>query len=194
MASVALWITMMLVMTSACVAFLLRMTSSADPPAMRLERPQKGRVPWLVLAEVLMFGSAYFALACMDSGFRIGDWTGLPQYADAIQRLEHLVWWWLRLAIVLPFAAAFVMGIGPKTPPKLAVGTRLLDRGWWDLSSARYLVRLVVSVAGTLIALVAMVLVDILCYKLRVSVGLGWLVLLAASIVPCYKLRIPSGW
>jgi hypothetical protein len=74
--------------------------------------PDRSRRPLLLLALVLMFGSAYSILKFFATAGAVSNWMGLPQYAAQISRLQAEGGWWEALAIVLPFLAALVLGFG----------------------------------------------------------------------------------
>ena len=169
-----------LIVIGVCMA-LLRGALWAELRAIDFQQPPKARIPWVVLSVGLIFASAYFAGNCIAAIGPISGWTGLPQYAAELQRIELQVWWWEKLALLLPFLAALTIGLGPKRPassPEAQMRADMPQRGWSDLCPARYLVRLAVSIAGTLGILLAIGLIDILCYELRIPMDVGYVLVL----------------
>jgi len=127
--------------------------------------PAKRRIPWLLGALALMFGSAYSILRLFGIAGAISGWVGLPQYAAQIPKLEADASWWKMLAAALPFLAALLLGFGRD---KVASSTESRGRFGTIVS---YLLRLVVSGVGTLGFVVLLLLVLFVLYKVGFHTG-----------------------
>jgi hypothetical protein len=100
---------------------------------------------WLAIltALALMFGSACFAGLWMHVVGRVSGWTGLPQYESQIPKLQWHGTLWESLTIVLPFLAAFVLGLGKRVPSDEMSPA-------WSTLAFNYLVRLGLCVIGAI--------------------------------------------
>jgi len=127
------------------------------------------RIPWTLLALALMFASAYSAMRWIGAVGAISGWIGLPQYANQLPKLTVEAEWWKRLGLVLPFAAAFVLGLGKShlhgtnEPPNATEP--------WFSPILRYVGRLAASVAGTLAFIFCLLLIGFVLAKLGVHSG-----------------------
>jgi hypothetical protein len=136
----------------------------------------RNRVPWLVLAIVLMFASAICALVYLDAVGKISGWIGVPEYEAHLPHLQMRAALWSGLAVLLPFVAALLLGLGKHGEPRNAGTSRaniITDpevSHEWSAATAilAYLLRLVVSALGSLAFIVAFVLVVSLLEKLGV--------------------------
>jgi len=61
-----------------------------------------------------MFLSAYSIVRWIGIVGAVSGWTGLPQYEAQIPLLRVQAEVWLGLALALPFAAAWFLGLGTK--------------------------------------------------------------------------------
>jgi hypothetical protein len=142
--------------------------------------PAKQRIPWLLGALVLMFGSAYSILRFFVTADAVSNWIELPQYAARIPRLQAEGRWWETLAIALPFVAAWLLGFGRNIDGGLervgATGQTVVSypaesRGERLGPIAGYLLRLAVSGIGTLVFVVLLLLGLFVLYKLGIHAG-----------------------
>lgn len=141
--------------------------------------PNRSRAPWVLLALVLMFGSAYSAVRWIGVVGAISGWIGLPQFADQIPRIRAEAGWWESLAIALPFLAALVLGFG-KASSATPVGSGLHASltytaepraEKWTTPVVRYFSGLVVSILGTLGFLLVLLFIGFVFYKLGIHSG-----------------------
>ncbi len=141
--------------------------------------PSRSRVRWVLLGVGLMFVSAYSILRYFVTVDAVSNWIGLPQYSAQVPRLEAEGVWWKWLAIILPFLAALLLGFG-KASSTTSVGARReasvtyaaeSQAERWTAPFVRYLVRLAISVVGTLGFLLVLLLIDFVLYKLRIHAG-----------------------
>jgi hypothetical protein len=127
---------------------------------MNVRWPSNKRLAWLLASLLLMFGSALALLRWASIGFVVGDWIGLPQSAGQIPRLETEGGWCLCTGVVLPFLAAIFLGFGKRTDvghanddgsmPADQTPVSYLDDSLDLLAPiATYLLRLIISAAGT---------------------------------------------
>ena len=134
----------------------------------------RSRVPWILLGLALMFASAYSTMRWIGTVGAISGWTGLPQYADQLPKLTAAAKWWKGLGLILPFAAAFVLGLGKSRsagrggPPELPVTAEPQP---WFSPILRYLGRLAISVAGTLAFIFCLLVIGFVLAKLGVYSG-----------------------
>src|SRR6266446_4744205 len=82
----------------------------------------RNRLPWLILAIALMFGSAIFGLLYMDAVGKISGWIGVPgpEYDGQVPRLQWYAGLWSSLALIFPFLAALLLGLGKGAGPSHA--------------------------------------------------------------------------
>ena len=136
----------------------------------------RNRVPWLVLAIVLMFASAICALFYLDAVGKISGWIGVPEYEAYVPHLQMRAALWSGLAVLLPFIAALLLGLGKHAEPRHAGTSRTsiitdaeVSHEWSAVTAIlTYLLRLAVSALGSLAFIVAFVLVVSLLEKLGV--------------------------
>jgi len=124
----------------------------------------------LFFATSLMILSGYSAMRWIGAVGAVSGWTGLPQYSDRAQRLALESEWWRGLALVLPFAAALVLGLGvrrqavkdcePAPTHSAESQTRLL-------SFVVYLGWLGASYLGTLVFVLCFTLIGFVLTKFR---------------------------
>lgn len=137
-----------------------------------LQWPRKSRIPWLLLSFASMLVSAYSVFGWMDAVGRISGWTGLPQYEAQIPQFQTQARICSRLAIALPFVAAWFLGLGKKEVADQieASGTMPVsyppDSRPWLAPVVRYAVRLAISILGTLGFTVGLFLVGLVLHKL----------------------------
>jgi hypothetical protein len=141
------------------------------------ERPTKKRLPWLLGALALMFGSAYSILRFFVAVDAVSNWIGLPQYAGQIPKIEAEGMRWGKLGVVLPFVAAFLLGfgrdeadarLGSVEPSGRSIVTYSAKSHEWIASIGSYSLRLAVSGLGTLGFVVLLLLFLFVRYKLNV--------------------------
>ena len=122
-----------------------------------------------------MFGSALALLRWASIGFVVGDWIGLPQYAGQIPKLETEGVWCLCTGVVLPFLAAIFLVFGKRkdvrdTNDAGSAPTGQIRASYLDDSLelfapiATYLLRLIISAAGTFGFAVLLLLVIYMYY------------------------------
>jgi len=136
--------------------------------------PNRGRIPWFLLALALMFTSAYSATRWLGVVGAISGWIGLPQYADQIPKLSMEARWWGGLALALPFVAALVLGLCARHSPSSDRSATLSyppEPRRWTLPMERYLVRLATSVLGTVAFIFCLLLIGFLLLKLGIHSG-----------------------
>ena len=134
----------------------------------------RNRVPWVVLATVLMFASAICALFYLDAVGKISGWIGVPEYEAYVPHLQRRAGLWSGLAVLLPFVAALLLGLGKRAEPGHAgtnrtriIGDPKVSHEWSAVTAIlTYLLRLAVSALGSLAFVVAFVLVVSLLEKL----------------------------
>ena len=82
----------------------------------------RNRLPWLLMAVVLMFASAICGLLYMDAVGKISGWIGVPglEYEGQVPRLQWYAGLWSGLALVFPFLAALLLGLGKRAGPSHA--------------------------------------------------------------------------
>jgi hypothetical protein len=123
-----------------------------------------------------MFASAICALFYMDAVGRISGWIGVPEYEAYVPHLQMRAALWSGLAIMFPFVAALLLGLGKRVEPRHAGTSRTSIVTAPEVSHERsvvtailtYLLRLAVSVLGSLAFIVAFVLVVSLLEKMGV--------------------------
>jgi len=140
--------------------------------------PNKSRIPWLLAALALMFTSAYSVARLFAAAASVGALRGVPEYARQIPRIQAEAMWWETLAIVLPFFAALVLGLG-KTSSAGSVSGPTASLTYpvesqaekWTAPIVRYFTRLAISLLGTFGFLLCLLLIGFVFYKLRIHVG-----------------------
>jgi hypothetical protein len=117
----------------------------------------RNRLPWLILAIALMFGSAICGLLYMDAVGKISAWIGRPEYEGYIPRLRWHAGLWSGLAVSFPFLAALLLGrkgAGPhqaKTSRTLVITAPEVSHEWSVATTAlAYLLRVAVSAVASL--------------------------------------------
>jgi hypothetical protein len=142
--------------------------------------PAKRRIPWLLGALALMFGSAYSIFQSYSIRFAMGGVIGLPQYAPRIPVLAAEAMWWGRMGAALPFVAAILLGIGRDgvvaridrvEPTGQTVVTYSAESRKWLAPIVSYFLRLAVSLLGTLGFMVLILLVLFAIFKLGIHMG-----------------------
>ena len=139
------------------------------------EWSNKRRLPWLLLAVALMCASAYsiarsFAAVGFISARPPGSEAELPRIAAQAER-------WQLVGIALPFFAALLLGFGKTSSPSSGGPQASLTYSdesrveRWTAPFVRYLVRLAVSVAGTLAFIFSLLLIGFVLAKLGVHSG-----------------------
>jgi hypothetical protein len=134
----------------------------------------RSRVSWILLALALMFASAYSAMRWIGAVGAFSGWIGLPQYASQLPKLTVEADWWKWLGLILPFAAAFLLGLGRSRFPRSDGPSEPLsatEPQQWFSPLVRYLGRLAVSVAGTLAFFFCLLLIGFALAKLGVHSG-----------------------
>jgi hypothetical protein len=134
----------------------------------------KERLSWLLLSTGAMFLSAYSIVRWIGIVGAVSGWTGLPQYEAQIPLLRVQAEVWLGLALALPFAAAWFLGLGTKdqlnqrVTPETASVTYARDSRTWLSPISEYAFRLGLSIVGTLGFALCLFLLGTLLYKLGV--------------------------
>ena len=138
--------------------------------------PSKRRIPWLLVALALMFIAAYSIARLFAAIASVSALTGVPEYAREIPRIQAAAAGWEKLAIVLPFLAALVLGFG-KTSSADSTGREKAasltypaesQAEKWTAPIFRYFTRLVISVIGTLGFVFCLFLLGLLFFKLGI--------------------------
>jgi hypothetical protein len=136
----------------------------------------RNRLPWLLLAIVLMFASAICALLYLDAVGKISGWIGLPEYEGYLPSLQWHARLWSGLAVLFPFLAALLLGLGKGAGPRLAEIHRAsvitvpeVSHEWTAANAIlTYLLRVAVSALASLAFMVVFILVVVLFEKLGV--------------------------
>jgi len=134
----------------------------------------RNRLPWLILAIALMFGSAICGLLYMNAVGKISAWIGLPEYEAYIPRLQWYAGLWSGLAVIFPFLAALLLGLGKgagplqaKTNPTSVITSPDVSHEWTVATAVlTYLLRVAISALASLAFIVVFVLVVVLLQKL----------------------------
>jgi hypothetical protein len=135
--------------------------------------------PWLLVALALMFTSAYSIARLFAAIASISALTGVPQYVREIPRSRAQAGWSETLAVVLPFFAALVLGLGKPTSAGSAESGVTASFTYptesqaekWTAPVVRYFIRLVISVLGTFGFLLCLLFIGFVFYKLRIHAG-----------------------
>src|ERR1700687_1415095 len=122
----------------------------------------------------MMFASSYSIGRLLAAIAMISAWTGLPQHAAELPRIQANAERWELLAIILPFLAALVLGIGtsstgasPDNPQTSSLTYPVESQAEkWTAPLARYVTRLVISMLGTLGFLLSFLLIHFVLDKL----------------------------
>ncbi len=138
----------------------------------------RNRLPWLILAIALMFGSAIFGLLYMDAVGKISGWIGVPgpEYDGQVPRLQWYAGLWSSLALIFPFLAALLLGLGKGAGPSHAETSRAsvitgpeVSHEWTAVTAIlTYLFRVAISALVSLAFMVVFILVVVLLEKLGV--------------------------
>lgn len=129
--------------------------------------PSRTALPWVALALALMLISAYCIVTWMGIVGLVSGWTGLPQYEAQIPKLQRQAEAFFWLAVVLPFIAAFFLGLGKADVPAQVGNSEhsmltYRSRPNALLSAlARYGSHLGLSLLGTLGFILLMILVSV---------------------------------
>jgi hypothetical protein len=137
---------------------------------------RKNRLPRLILAIVLMLGSAICALLYLDAVGRISGWIGLHEYEGFIPKLQWYAGLWSGLAITFPFLAAFLLGLGKGAGPRRpeigrpsVITAPEVSHEWIAVTAILgYLLRVAVSALVSLAFIVVLILVVALFEKMGV--------------------------
>src|SRR5712691_4924087 len=78
----------------------------------------RNHLPGLSLAIALMFASAICALLYLNAVGKISAWIGLHEYEGFVPRLQWYAGLWSGLAVIFPFLAAFLLGLGNSAGPR----------------------------------------------------------------------------
>ena len=132
-----------------------------------LRSMERNRLPWLLLAIVLMFASAICALLYLDAVGKISGWIGLHEYECFVPRLQWYAGLWPGLAVIFPFLAAFLLGLGKGAGPRHAETSRPsvitapdASHEWTAVTAIlAYLLRVAVSALASLAFTVVFILV-----------------------------------
>jgi hypothetical protein len=112
----------------------------------------------------------------MDALGKISGWIGLPEYEGYVPRLRWYARLWSSLAVIFPFFAALLLGLGKGTEPLQAKTSRpsvITDpevSHEWTAATAvlAYLLRVAISALASLAFMVVFILVVALLEKLGV--------------------------
>ena len=134
----------------------------------------RNRLPWLILAIALMFGSAICGLLYIDAAGKISAWVGLPEYEGYIPRLRWLAGLWSGLALSSPFLAALLLGLGKgaglhqaKTSRTPVITAPEVSHEWSvAITALAYLLRVAVSAVASLGLMAVFILAVVLLQKL----------------------------
>lgn len=134
--------------------------------------PSKNRMPWLLLALASMFTSAYSVFRLMGVVASISWRTGPDKQIIPELQKEGDMWLWL--ALVLPFLAALLLGMGKKEMPTHVEASNTASLAYPPGSRgslapiARYGARLAISLLGTLGFALCLFLVGLALHKLGI--------------------------
>ena len=138
----------------------------------------RNRLPWLLFALVLMFGSAICGLLYMDAVGKISGWRGVhgSEYEGQIPRLQWYAGLWSGLALIFPFLAALLLGLGKGTGPSRSQTSRAsivtcpeVSHEWTAVTPIlAYLLRVAISALASLACMILFVFVVVLLEKLGV--------------------------
>jgi hypothetical protein len=138
----------------------------------------RNRLPWLILAIALMFGSAICSLLYMDAVGKISGWIGVPgpEYEGQVPRLRWYAGLWSGLALIFPFLAALLLGLGKGAGPSRAEASRSsvitcpeVSHEWTAVTAIlAYLLRVAISALASLAFIVVYIFVVVLLEKVGV--------------------------
>ena len=136
----------------------------------------RNRLPWLILAIALMFTSAICGLLYMDAVGKISGWIGLPEYESYVPRFQNHAMLWSGLAVIFPFLAALLLGLGKGAEPSHAETSRTsvitgpeVTHEWTAVTAIlTYLLRVAISALGALALTVVFIVGVSLLEKLGV--------------------------
>jgi len=136
----------------------------------------RNRLPWLVLAIAMMLASAICGFFYMDAVGKISGWIGLPQYEGYVPRLQWYAGLWSGLAVLFPFLAALLLGIGKDTGSRQSqidhptIVTETVVSQEWTLATAalKYLLRVAISALGSVAFMAMFILAILMLEKLGV--------------------------
>jgi hypothetical protein len=128
------------------------------------------RLPWLILAFGLTLASALCGLLYISNVGTVSGWIGLPGYEVYVPRLQRSAGLWSGLAVILPFAAALLLGLGKGGGTSQAETSRTnvitnpeLSHEWTAATAVvTYLLRVAISALASLAFMVAYFLVVVL--------------------------------
>jgi hypothetical protein len=123
-----------------------------------------------------MFIAAYSIARLFAAIASVSTLTGVPEYAREIPRIQAAAAGWEKLAIVLPFLAALVLGFGKTSSADSTGRERAASLTYpaesqaekWTAPIVRYFTRLVISVIGTLGFVFCLFLLGLLFFKLGI--------------------------
>ena len=133
-------------------------------------------MPWLFSAIVLIFASAICALLYLNAVGKISAWIGLHEYEGFVPRLQWYAGLWSGLAVVFPFLAAFLLGLGKgsgrrqaQTTRPSVITAREVSHEWTAITAIfAYMLRVAVSALASLAFIVMFILVVSLLEKMGV--------------------------
>jgi hypothetical protein len=136
------------------------------------------RLPWLILAVALMFGSAICGLLYLDAVGKISAWIGLPRYERYVPGLRGYAMLWSGLGLIFPFLAGLLLGLSKVAGPRPAetsytnvVTGPEVSREWTAVTTIlMYLLRVAASALTSLGFMVGFIIVALLLQKLGVGV------------------------
>jgi hypothetical protein len=152
-----------------------RNNSAATRTAPGLPMAKQETHPVVLVALALMFAAAYSIARLFAAIASVSALTGVPEYAREIPRIQAAAATWEKLAIVLPFLAALVLGFG-KTTSAAIESERAVSLTYpagsqtkkWTAPIVRYSKRLVISIMGTLGFAFCLFLLGLLLFKLGI--------------------------
>jgi hypothetical protein len=137
---------------------------------------ERNRFYWLIPAIALMFASAISFLLYVDAVGKISAWIGLPEFESYVPRLQRHAMLWSGLAVIFPFLAALLLGLGKGPGPSRAENVRTsvitspeVSHEWTVATAVlAYLLRVAISALGALALTAAFICVVFLLQKLGV--------------------------
>ncbi len=149
-----------------------------DTMSVMLGSLDRNRLPWLLLAVVLMLASAICGFLYMDAVGKISGWIGVPgpEYEGQVPRLRWYAGLWSGLALIFPFLAAMLLGLGKGAGPSHAETSRSsvitcpeVSHEWTTVTPIlAYLLRVAISALASLAFMVLYIFVVVLLEKLGV--------------------------
>ena len=136
----------------------------------------RNRSPWLSLAIVLMFASAICTLLYLDAVGKISAWIGLHEYEGFLPSLQWHARLWSGLAVIFPFFAALILGLGKGAGLRHIESNRTgvitdpeVSHEWTAVTAIlAYLLRVAISAFASLIFVAMFVFVVFLLEKLGI--------------------------